>query len=73
MVVGQLAGLQVDYKNLFPVAATTRDGVGSILAVVGEVDAFQGHRSVIAQLVGVEEHAGLTAQLVHDIHHILVL
>ena len=73
MVLCQLSRLQVDHVDLLPVAAAAGDGVGGILAVVREVDALQGHRTVGAQFVGVEEHAGLTAQLVHYVHHALVL
>ena len=38
-----------------------------------EVDALQGHCSVVTQLVGIEEYTRLTAQLVHHIHDALVL
>ena len=73
MVFSQLACLQIDNENLLPVTAATRDGVGSILAVVREVNSLQGHRTVVAQFVGVEEHARRTAQFVHYVHDALVL
>ena len=73
MVLCQLSCLQVNHEDLLPVAATARDGVGSIFAVVREIHTLQGHSAVSTQLVGIEEHAWLTAQLVHHIHHALVL
>ena len=73
VVIRQLARFQVDDEDFLPVAAATRDGVGSILAVMREIDTLQGHRSVSAQLVGIEEHTRLASQLVHHVHHVLVL
>ena len=43
------------------------------MAFVGEIHALEGHRTVVAQLVGVEKHAGLSAELIHHIEHALVL
>ena len=73
MVGEELLGLHVHHVDLFPVASASGDGVGEILAVIGEGDAFEGYGSVVAQLVWVEEHASFASELVHLVEHSLVL
>ena len=73
MVTGELTGLQVDDIEFLPVGTATGDAVSCPLAVVGEIDTFQGYRTIGAQRVWIQEYARLTAQLVHLIEHTLVL
>ena len=73
VVVEHLASLKVVDDDFVPVAAIAGDGVGSIAAIFREVEALEGHGAVLAQSVGVEDHARLAIELVLDVEHALVL
>ena len=73
MIIGELARLQVDHKELLPVGSAARDGISSPATVVRETQRLQRHRTITAQFVGIEEHAGLTVKLILHIDHILIL
>ena len=73
MVVEGLARGGVEHIELQPVGPAARDAIGHVLAVVRKAHALQGHGAIVAQRVGVEEHPGRAAQLVHHVHHALVL
>ena len=47
VVFQELAALDVHHKDLFPVTSAAGDGVGHVLAVVGEEDAFEGNGAVL--------------------------
>ena len=73
MVVGELPRLQVDHEKLLPVGAATRDAISGPSPVVRETQSLQCHRSVTAQLIGIQEYACLTVELILHIDHTLVL
>ena len=73
MVVQELSRSDIHHVKLRPVGTASRHAVSHVLPVVREVNALQSHRSVVAQLVRVEEHARRTAQFVHHVEHTLVL
>ena len=73
VVVEHLASHQVVDDDLVPVAAVAGDGVGGIASVAREVEALERHCSVLAQGVGVEDHALLAVEAVLDVEHALVL
>ncbi len=73
MIVGKLSRLEVDDEVLLPIAATARDAVSCILAVMREVNTLEGYGAIGAQLVGVEEHAGLAIEGILHVEHALVL
>ena len=73
MVGEQLARFDVHHVNLLPVASAAGYDIGKIASVVGKRDILQSHRTVVAQLVGIEKHTLLAAQTVHLVEHGLVL
>ncbi len=73
-VVGQqLLGFGVHHIDFGPVRAAARNGVGGVLAVVGSAYAGQGHCTVVAELVGVEEHLGFLVKRACAVEHRLIL
>ena len=73
MVGEKLLGGDVHHIDLHPVGTAALDGVCEILSVVGLRSAAIGHRAVVRQLVGIQQHLRLRVGSVLDIQHALVL
>jgi len=73
-VVGEeFEGGHVLHVDLDPVGAAALDGVGHVLAVVGEADAAERHGAVVGERVGVEEDGGLAVEGLLHVNDALVL
>ena len=73
MVFKQASVLHVHHENLFPVAAAAGNHISHVLAVVRKIGALEGHCTVVAEGIGIQEDAGLAAEFVHLVEDALVL
>ena len=73
MIAGKLTRLEVDDEVLLPIATTARNAISCILAVMGEINTLEGYGAISAQLIGIEEHAGLAIKGILHVEHALVL
>ena len=63
----------VHHADLHPVRSRRRGGIGEIAAVLRERGGGHGHRAVLRQAVGIEEHLARPARLPRAVEHRLVL